>query len=91
MSSLRDHIEHHIAQRRMSDYIDGELSARRRERIERHAERCPKCGPLRRTLVRLTAALRQMRRPAAQSIASRVIRRLRETEREHRAGDYRAR
>jgi anti-sigma factor RsiW len=52
MASRRGRIEHHFAQQRMSDYVDGELSPRRRQRIERRAERCPECGPLRRTLAR---------------------------------------
>jgi anti-sigma factor RsiW len=91
MVSLRDRIAHHLAQQRMSDYVDGEPSARRRQRIERHAERCRECGPLRRTLERLTAALRDLRRSPTRSIAPNVIRRLRESDREHSSGDYRAR
>lgn len=55
-------------------------------RIERHADLCPECGPLRRTLVRMTAALRELRRHSTPSIAPKVIRRLRESDREHPSG-----
>ena len=66
----------------MSDYVDDELSARQRRRIERHADLCPECGPLRRALLRLRAGLRDLRRPSDPSIAPRVIRRLRESARD---------
>lgn len=82
MASLRDHIEHRFTQRRMSEYVDDELPARQRRRIDRHADLCPECGPLRRALLRLTAALRDLRSPAEPSIAPTVIRRLRETDRD---------
>ena len=80
MASFRDHIEHRFTQRRMSDYVDGELSPRQRRRIERHADLCPECGPLRRALLRLTVALGDLRSPADLSIAPTVIRRLREND-----------
>jgi anti-sigma factor RsiW len=45
----------------MSEYVDGELSTRQRRRIGRHADECPECGPLRRSLTRLVAELNAMR------------------------------
>ena len=80
MASFRDHVEHRFAQRRMSAYVDDDLSARQRQRVERHADLCPECGPLRRALLRLTAALRDLRRPPDRSVAGSVIRRLGESE-----------
>jgi anti-sigma factor RsiW len=66
----------------MSEYVDDELSPRQRRRIERHADLCPECGPLRRALLRLTAALRDLRSPPDPSITATVIRRLRENDRD---------
>lgn len=78
MASFWDRIEHRFTQRRISEYVDDELSHRQRRRIERHADLCPECGPLRRALLRLTAALRDLRSPPDSSIAPNVIRRLRD-------------
>jgi anti-sigma factor RsiW len=36
--------EHEWAQRHLSDYLDGDLRARARRRLERHAADCPECS-----------------------------------------------
>lgn len=76
---VRERLDHRFAQRHMSDLVDGDLSARRRRRIERHADLCRKCGPLRRALVRLVGELRTLRDPAAAqpSVAPLVVARIR--------------
>ena len=71
----------------MSAYVDGDLSPSQRQRLERHADLCPECGPLRRALPWLAVELRDLRRPADHSIAPEVIDNLRSSELEHaRAG-----
>ena len=67
----------------MSDYIDGDMSLREGERLERHADLCPECGPLRRALAWLTIELRELRRRPERSIAPQVIEHLRAAEPEH--------
>jgi transposase len=67
----------------MAEYVDGDMSSRARERLERHADRCPECGPLRRALLWLTIELRDLRRPPERSIAPRVIEHLRAADPDH--------
>ncbi len=80
MASFRTRLDHRFAQRRMSDYVDGDLSPAQRMRLERHADLCSKCGPLRRALMWLVAELRELRRPPDRSIVPDVIDRLRGVE-----------
>lgn len=35
--------DHDWSQRRLSHYVDGDLAARARRRLERHAAECPEC------------------------------------------------
>ena len=51
------------ARRRVSDYIDGELSAEERTRLERHLEICPTCPPLYASLVGVREKLGGLRDP----------------------------
>lgn len=76
---LRERLDHRFAQQHMSDLVDGTLSARRRRRIERHADVCPECRPLRRALVRLVGELSKLRDPppAQPTIAPTVVERVR--------------
>jgi anti-sigma factor RsiW len=76
---LRAKRDHRWSQRRMSDYIDGELSSRQQRRLEAHAGLCPECGPLRRSVTVLVWELRELRRAASpgRPVAARVIERLR--------------
>jgi len=75
---LKQKRDHRWAQRRMSDYIDGELSPHQRRRLDAHARLCPECGPLTRALTVLVWELRELgsRRPS-RSVAPGVIERLR--------------
>lgn len=76
---LRERLDHRFAQRHMSDFVDGALSGRLRRRIDRHADACPECGPLRGALVRLVGELRRLRTSvtADRSIAPLVVARIR--------------
>jgi len=88
MASFRERLEHRWVARHMSAYIDGELDAEDRRRLERHADLCPECGPMRRTLVWLTRELRDLRRGPERSVAPGVIERWMERERaSSRGGD----
>ena len=49
------------ARSRVSDYLDGELPAPERVRVERHLEACPTCPPLYAGLVGARAALGELR------------------------------
>jgi anti-sigma factor RsiW len=77
---MRKHFDHRFAQRRMSDYVDGDLSPRKLRRIERHSDACPECGPLRRALTRLVRELRELRTRTADrdSVAPTVVEPIRE-------------
>ena len=55
--------------RHLAEYLDGELDARGRQRIERHAHRCPMCHRLVATLTRMLEELRELReRPPRRSL-----------------------
>ncbi len=41
----------------LSDYVDGDLSSRRRRRVERHAAECPDCGPVLRGITHVRRVL----------------------------------
>jgi hypothetical protein len=69
--------QHRWARSRLSAYVDGELSARQRRRVERHADACAECGPALRSLIRVIDALRRLPRPPA-TVADRVVVRLRQ-------------
>lgn len=73
MASLRTRLDHRFAQRRISDYVDGDLSTAQRRRLERHADLCPECGPLRRAFIWLVLELRELRHSAERSIVPDVI------------------
>jgi anti-sigma factor RsiW len=74
--------DHRWAHRHVSDYVDGELAASRRSRMERHAKECPECRRVSATLRRMVAALHRLPPPVggadARQIAASVRRRLRE-------------
>jgi anti-sigma factor RsiW len=54
--------DHRWSQGQMSAYVDGELTASRRERLERHLGNCPDCRHL---LAGLRAVLEALRRTPA--------------------------
>jgi anti-sigma factor RsiW len=70
--------DHRFTQRQASEYLDGELSARQRRRLLAHAELCPECGPMLRTLTIMLWELRELgRRQPAVTVAPLVVERLR--------------
>ncbi len=72
-------LDHRWSRRRISEYIDGDLSPSERRRLERHTDICPECRRALRTLIALVLELRRLRgaaRPSVASVASRVLERL---------------
>ncbi len=65
--------DHRWARRRLSDYLDDELTPAERRRLERHADICPECGPLLRALTVTVFRLRQLRFRRPGSVAPRVV------------------
>jgi anti-sigma factor RsiW len=49
--------DHRWTQQRISQYLDGELSWPGRRRFDRHAQRCPECGPAVRAMRALIYAM----------------------------------
>jgi anti-sigma factor RsiW len=68
------------AQGHMSDYLDGELAASRRSRMQRHVKECPKCRRVLATLRGMVGALHRVPPPVGgaggRQIAASVRRRL---------------
>ncbi len=69
--------QHRWTQARMSEYLDGELSQRDRERVEQHTGICPECSRLLATLRRTLRELMGLHDEPLPSIADGVIDRLR--------------
>jgi len=74
--------DHRFTLAHASDYLDGDLDAAGRERVERHAGLCPKCRELLESLGRTVAALRELgspraAAPAAAGVAPGIVARLR--------------
>jgi anti-sigma factor RsiW len=74
--------DHRFAQRRVSDYVDGDLSRRQRLRIARHVDECPECGPMVRGLLRIRLVLGALGRPGSKrtTVVPLVLERLRDDE-----------
>lgn len=60
MRPIRRHLDHAYVRRRLPAYLDNDLGARGRERVERHARECEDCGSTLRGLTRIGAALRRL-------------------------------
>lgn len=74
-------LDHTFARRHLAEYLDGELDARRRDRLEDHAHRCPSCHRLVATLMQMLDGLRGLRQAPPRTgspIADSVIARLRD-------------
>jgi anti-sigma factor RsiW len=69
--------DHRWTQERLSDYLDGDLRERERERVERHVHWCPECRRVLETLRRTLKELMELRATSGESIAPGVIDRLR--------------
>jgi len=74
--------DHRWAPLRMSDYLDGELAARGRRRLERHVRDCEECRAVLRGLTQMLEKLHAVHvpggRPEPRELAARVRERLRE-------------
>lgn len=68
--------EHRWTTAHLSAYLDGELAATERARVEEHAGFCPECRRLLRTLRRTLEGLMGLRVPPSEGVAERVIDRL---------------
>ena len=73
-------LEHRWTRRRMSAYVDDELSRRQRLRLERHTGVCPECGRMLRTLAALLLQLHGLRVRGDASVAPGVLIRVREAD-----------
>ncbi len=75
-------LDHRYTRRHLAEYLDGELEAPARARLERHAGRCPKCRRMVQTLMRTLDGLRSLRELPALAhplgVSDSVIARLRE-------------
>ena len=71
--SIRFALDHRWSPPRMSDYVDGELDARRAARLERHVADCPECRELLRGLTAIVGALGDVRYDAAEPVAERTL------------------
>jgi anti-sigma factor RsiW len=71
--------DHRWARRRISDYLDGDLPRRQRDRLAHHEELCPDCARLIATLDVLLTILPSLRLPPAASfeVAERTAERVR--------------
>jgi hypothetical protein len=58
-AGVRDLLQRHIAEQKLSAYVDGRLGAHEQQRVERHLQTCAAC---RRDLVELRAMLAMLRR-----------------------------
>ena len=77
---LRCLLDHRYTGAHASEYVDGELSAPGRTRVERHTSMCPKCREVIASLRRTLTALPRLRVAPGSNLADAVIDRLR---REH--------
>jgi anti-sigma factor RsiW len=77
VDTLRYRRDHRWARRRIHDYLDDDLTAGGRGRLERHAGICPECGPMLAAFVRLLTGLRALRPASRPAVATAVVGRLR--------------
>ncbi len=74
-------LDHMFTLRHLAEYLDGELDARRRDRLEHHAHLCPSCHRLVATLMQMLDGLRGLRQMSPETgspISDSVIARLRD-------------
>lgn len=69
--------EHRWTAERLSDYLDQELGAAERARVDEHVGMCPQCRRVLATLRRTIAGLRSLGGSDRPEVADRVIDRLR--------------
>jgi anti-sigma factor RsiW len=74
-------LDHMFTRRHLAEYLDGELEARGRRRLEHHARLCPSCHRLVATLMQMLGGLRGLRQMSPETgspISDSVIARLRD-------------
>jgi anti-sigma factor RsiW len=76
LRKLRFRRDHRWTPAQLSAFLDDELDAHARRRVVRHAEDCPECGGVLRSLRRLLDALAS--RPPPERVAERLVLRFRE-------------
>jgi hypothetical protein len=59
---MRERWEHRFAQRRLSEFLDAELSWPQQQRVACHVEHCAECGRTLRALARVVDGLAALRR-----------------------------
>ena len=69
--------DHRWAQRRLSRYVDGELSSRGRRRLDRHARDCADCGGGIRAIRALVYAVQGLGGPAGVRAPATIFERVR--------------
>ena len=69
--------EHRWTRARFSDYLDGDLRERQRQRVEQHLYWCPECRRALESLRRTLKGLMGLRTTPAESVAPSVIDRVR--------------
>ena len=69
--------EHRWTHAHLSEYLDGELGAPERQRVEEHVGVCPHCRRVLRTLRRTLEGLMELSRDPRPDVADGVIDRLR--------------
>jgi anti-sigma factor RsiW len=74
---LRQMADHRFTKAHASAYLDGELPAPQRERVERHTSVCPKCRALLASLRRMLDTLPGLAAPPRPSVAEGALERLR--------------
>lgn len=70
--------EHFWTHRHLSEYLDDELAAAERERVDEHVGLCPQCSRLLATLRRTVEGLHLLRPSVPPDVAGGVIERLRD-------------
>lgn len=76
-SVLGQMLDHRFTRTHASEYLDGELSATSRRRVERHSSVCPQCRELLASLRRMLQALPGLGATSQASVADGVVERLR--------------
>jgi predicted anti-sigma-YlaC factor YlaD len=77
LARLRFLRDHRFTEQHASDYLDGDLPARGRRRIEEHASMCPHCRRMLETLRQTLKGLAALREAQTAGVAASVIERLR--------------
>jgi anti-sigma factor RsiW len=72
--------EHRWTHAHLSEYLDGELGAAERDRVEAHTSICPHCTRVLATLRRTLEGLRMLHAQPQTGVADGVIRRLHDEE-----------